>query len=190
MNYVVFDLETKTAIQGFDKKSFNELEISVAGVYDSSTDTYHTFTEEEFGQMWPIFEKADVMIGYNSISFDLPLLNNYYLGDLSQIKQLDLMKEIQNSLGRRLRLDSVAEATLGKKKSGHGLDAVEWWNAGEVQKVKDYCEQDVRVTKEIYEYMLKNGGVKYNDFGKIVSLKIDTSDWGEKEDNAMTKSMF
>ena len=55
-------------------------------------------------------------MGYNSNHFDIPLLNKYYPGDLTRIKSIDLLEEIRKSLGRRLRLDSVAEATIGAKK--------------------------------------------------------------------------
>ena len=49
-----------------------------------------------------------------------------------------ILKEIKNSFGRRMKLDQIAEATLGTKKSGHGLEAVEWWKKGEKEKVKKY----------------------------------------------------
>ena len=56
-----------------------------------------------------------------------PILNKYYAGDLGKIKSVDLLKEVKQVLGRRLKLDNVAEATLGKKKIGNGLEAVKWW---------------------------------------------------------------
>ena len=73
-----------------------------------------------------------MLITFNGDHFDIPLLNKYYPGDLTHIKSIDLLESIRESLGRRLRLDSVAQATIGAKKSADGLQAVRWWRVGEV----------------------------------------------------------
>ena len=96
------------------------------------------------------------------------------------------MKDIKKSLGRRIKLDTIAEATLGRNKSGHGLEAIVWWRNGEKQKVIDYCIEDVRITKDVYEYALKNKSLKYLDGKEIKEIKIDTTDWDKKEDSKMT----
>ena len=106
------------------------------------------------------------------------------------MKSLDLLKEIKNSLGHRIKLDTIAEATLGKNKSGHGLEAVTWWKQGKYDEVKKYCLDDVKITKEIYEYALKNGLLKYKDMGVIKDIKIDTSKWNDKGDSAITHTLF
>jgi DEAD/DEAH box helicase domain-containing protein len=125
-----------------------------------------------------------MLVGYNSDHFDIPLLNKYYPGDLTKLKSLDLLVEIKGALGRRLRLDTIAEATLGAKKSGHGLQAVEWWRDGKGDLVRTYCEDDVRLTKELYDYALKNGKLKYKDFGETRTIKLDTSSWEVLEEQA------
>ena len=155
MRKIVFDIETSNVFQDVGKADPALLDLSVVSIHDSDTDKYTSYTQEELSNLWPIIEKADMLIGYNSDHFDIPLLNKYYSGDLTKIKSLDLLKEIKNSLGRRLKLDSVAEGTLNRRKIGHGLQATTWWKNGEVEKVKKYCEEDVRITKELYEYALK-----------------------------------
>jgi DEAD/DEAH box helicase domain-containing protein len=131
-----------------------------------------------------------MLIGYNSDHFDLPLLGKYYSGDLTKIKSLDLLKEIKNSLGRRLKLDTIAEATLGINKSGNGLEAVTWWKQGKKEEVKKYCLDDVKITKEVYEYALKNGILKYKDGGVIKDIKLNTSKWDQKSSSAITHTLF
>ena len=127
------------------------------------------------------------MVTWNGEHFDIPLLNKYYPGDLTKIKSIDLMKEVQNVLGRRLRLDSVASATLGVSKSGHGLEAVEWWKNGEVDKIIKYCIDDVRITKDLYEYAVKNGSLKYKDVGGALrAVKLNTAPWSAPVASAMT----
>ena len=139
--------------------------------------------------MWPIFEKADALVGYNSNHFDIPLLNKYYPGDLTHIKSIDILESIRLSLGRRLRLDSIAQATIGAKKSADGLQAVRWWREGKIDEIKKYCEQDVRVTKKVFDFALQNGYVLFKDGYRKKEIKLDISTWETKNDTSMTHSL-
>lgn len=189
MRYIVFDLETQNIFQDVGSNDVTALDISVATVYDSIEDQYTTVTIDELHTLWPIIEKADALVGYNSNHFDIPLLNKYYPGDLTHIKSIDLLESIKASLGRRLRLDSVAQATVGAKKSADGLQAVRWWREGEIAKIKKYCEQDVKVTKKIFDYALEHGHVLYKDGYRKKEIPLDTSSWREKEEVSMTHSL-
>ncbi len=189
MRKIVFDIETSNQFSEVGSGDPAALDLSVICIHDSETDEYTSYLQEDLGSLWKILEGADMLIGFNSDHFDIPLLNKYYPGDLTNIKSLDLLKEIHASLGRRIKLDIIAEATLGEKKSGHGLDAIKWWRAVEKQKVIDYCIQDVKVTKKIYDYARKHGKVKYKDLGKIKEIKLDTSKWEEKKDSTLTHTM-
>jgi len=175
MRVLTFDIETEGEFQG--NGDFSNLEVTVVGVHDSQTDAYTSYLKDELHKLWPLFERADVIVGYNSEHFDLPILNKYYAGDLTKLKSVDLLKEVKQVLGRRLKLDNLAEATLGRKKSGHGLEAQKWWAQGEVEKVRAYCLDDVRLTRELYDYAKKNGGLKYKDYDGIRDIKLDTSGW-------------
>ncbi len=189
MNYVVFDIETRNIFQDVGRADPVLLDISIVGVYDQATDAYTSYTQEEFGAMWPIFEKADMLIGYNSDHFDIPLLNKYYPGDITKIKSLDILKEIKDSIGRRVRLDQVAEGTLGKRKNGHGLEAVEWWKKGEIEKIRKYCLMDVRITKEVFDYALANNKLLFKEGGKKNEIKLNTAAWLTSAENAMTHTL-
>ncbi len=189
MRKIVFDIETSNQFSDVGSANPAALDISVVCIYDSESDAYLSFEQEQFSELWKYIESADMLIGFNSDHFDIPLLNKYYPGDLSHIKSLDLLKEVYESLGRRIKLDTIAEATLGKKKSGHGLQAIQWWRNGEKQKVIDYCIQDVKVTKEIYDYARAHNNVKYKDLGKIKEIPLDTAKWEEKRDAALTHTL-
>lgn len=189
MKYVAFDIETRNIFQDVGRADPVLLDISVVCIYDSSTDKYHSFLVEELPNLWPILEKTEMLVGYNSDHFDIPILNKYYAGDLTKIKSLDLLKEIRDSIGRRVRMDQVAEATLGKKKSGHGLQAVEWWKTGEIDKIKKYCQMDVKITKELFEYALKNNELLFKEDGKKNKIQLDTSKWLEVNEHAMTHTL-
>lgn len=186
MREIVFDIETTNTFADVGSSDPAALDISVVCIYDSHTDEYSHFLQEDLPKLWKILEHADVLIGFNSDHFDIPLLNKYYPGDLTNIKSVDLLKAVHSSLGRRIKLDTLAEATLGEKKSGNGLEAILWWRNGEKQKVIDYCIQDVAVTRKLYDYALEHGVLKYKDLGKIRDILIDTSTWRTKEDHSMT----
>ncbi|HEY0964833.1 MAG TPA: ribonuclease H-like domain-containing protein [Candidatus Paceibacterota bacterium] len=191
MRYVVFDLETQNIFSEVGSSDPTALDISVATAYDSETDTYTTVTIDDLQKLWPIIEKADALVGYNSNHFDIPLLNKYYPGDLTQIKSIDLLEDIRLALGRRLRLDSVAQATVGAKKSADGLQAVRWWREGKVKEIMKYCEQDVKVTKQVFEYARKNGHIKFKDGTRNRELVLNTAHWEELDSEAaMTHSLL
>lgn len=187
MNYVVFDIETTEPV---GPGELTDMNISVVSVYSSADDSMQSFLEKDFGKMWKIFEEADAIVGYNSEHFDIPILNKYYSGDLSQIKSIDILKYIKESYGRRVKLDDIAAATLGTKKSSHGLQAVKWWQEGKIAEIIQYCEDDVRITKDVFFFALNNGFLKLKDFkGETVQIPIKTDTWGEKEDASVTFSM-
>lgn len=175
---ITFDIESISDSVVRGHIDVNEQELIVVAIHDSLTDTYSSYSREELPQLWPILEHADFLIGFNSDSFDIPLLNRYYPGDLSHILSLDLLVEVQKVLGRRIRLQSLAEATLGRGKSGDGLKAGEWWREGKKDLVREYCIEDVRLTRELYDYAMKHGKLKYKDLREKRDIKLDTSEWG------------
>lgn len=156
MPEIVFDIETIGDIRFFDT-----LKVTVVSVYDFGTNTTVSFEEHELGQLWPLFEKADRLIGYNSEHFDVPVLSKYYTGDLFAFPHLDMMKVVKESTGKRFKLDDLAKATLQTQKSADGLQAMKWFEEGKIDEIKKYCEQDVRITKELYEYGRKNKMLYY-----------------------------
>lgn len=188
MRTVIFDIETSNWFSEVGGNNPADLSIALVGIQDSETG-YTSFLEHEFPRLWKILEQTDVLVGWNSDHFDVPLLNKYYPGDLSRIRSLDLMNEIYRSLGRRLKLDAVAEGTLGEKKTGHGGQSIKWWRDGEVEKVRQYCLKDVELTKGIFDYALKNGKIKYRELGTTREIALDTRAWLTTAAKPMTFSM-
>lgn len=189
MRKIVFDIETSNIFSEVGSSDPAALDIAVVGIHDSETDSYQAFFQEELKDLWPILERADMLIGFYSEHFDLPLLNKYYPGDLTKIKQLDILKEIRKQYGRGMKLDQLAEGTLEKKKSGHGLQATVWWKQGEREKVRQYCLDDVKITKEIYDYAIENQKLIFKEGPALKEIKLDTSDWEKPSENKMTFSL-
>lgn len=188
MRVVTFDIETANWFSEVGGSDPADLKIALVGIHDSETG-YASFLESELPQLWKILEKTDLLVGYNSDHFDIPLLNKYYPGELSRIRSLDLLKEIYTALGRRIKLDSVAEGTVGENKSAGGAQSIKWWRSGEVEKVREYCLKDVELTKKIFDYALQKGHVKYKELGKTREIKLDTSKWLAENKSAMTFTM-
>jgi DEAD/DEAH box helicase domain-containing protein len=160
---VVLDIETQNTFDEVGGYFTDKLKVSLVGCYFYDTDTYESFLEEDLPALFSRLERCTRIIGYNSIGFDMPVLNNYYPGDLLTIGQLDILQHISKELGYRIKLDDVAKATLGTQKSGHGLQAVAWWKEGNIAAIREYCLQDVKVTKEVYEFALQNGYILFDD---------------------------
>lgn len=189
MRKITFDLETQNVFQDVGSNDPADLDLSVVCIHDSEDNEYKSFFTNELGKLWPIIEKADLLITWNGEHFDIPILNKYYPGDLTKIKSLDLMKEVQNVLGRRLKLDSVGEATLNRNKSGHGLEAIEWWRKGELDKLVRYCIDDVKLTKDLYDFAVKNSKLKYKEFGTLKDIPLNTTMWEVPASVAMTHTL-
>jgi len=189
MRKIVFDIETSNLFSDVGSTNPADLTLSVICIYDSVDDKYQHFLVDDLPRLWPILEKADLLIGYNSDHFDIPLLNKYYPGDLTKIKSLDILKEIRNSYGRRMKLDQVAEGTLGAHKTSDGIQGTRWWNEGQYQKVIDYCLMDVKITKEVYEYARTNNKLYFQEGGQKIEIKLDTSKWEDAQDSVITHTL-
>ncbi|OGH68337.1 MAG: hypothetical protein A3I29_00925 [Candidatus Magasanikbacteria bacterium RIFCSPLOWO2_02_FULL_44_11] len=172
-NEIVFDIETQNTFSDVNN-DFSKLKISCVSIYRFSDNTYESFEEHELGKLWPILEKSDRLIGYNIEHFDLPVMNNYYPGNLLQFPYLDIMKEVKSSLGIRLKLNDIAMATLDIKKSAEGLQAIRWWKEGKIDEIKKYCEQDVLVTKELYDFGKQNKQLFYKTLtGEVLPFRVN-----------------
>ncbi len=171
-NIVYFDLETQRSFGDVGgAKNKDKMGISVGVAYSTHTEQYHVFGEDQTDDLVDMLIKADLVVGYNHMYFDYPVLQGYTILDLpNQTVNLDMMVDIEQILGHRLKLDSLASASLGTGKSADGLDALRWWqeykktgNNEPMMKIAEYCCYDVKVTKEVHEFGIKNGFLKYND---------------------------
>ena len=187
MKGLVFDIETTNAFDQV-RKTPEDLDLSVVGVYSYPKDQYSAYTQETLPELWDLLRDIDTLIGFNNNHFDTPLLNKYAPMDLKkEFASIDLLESIRRSLGRRVRLDWVAKGTLDSSKSGDGLQAIKLWNQGEREKVIQYCLDDVAITKKLFDYALKNKELLYNDLGSVHTVPIDTSEW--KHDDMLEGSM-
>lgn len=159
--YVVLDVETQKGFNEVDRKKLHLLKVSVACLYDSASDRYLAFEEKELSKMEPYLKNADLVIGFNIRDFDFEVLQPYLLTSLKDLPLLDILVEFEKARGHRISLQSVAQATLKSSKSGSGWDAIEHFKAGRMEELKKYCIDDVRITRDVYEYGLKHGKIHF-----------------------------
>lgn len=181
-NKIVFDIETKNTFEDVGgQANIGKLEASVVGVYSYAADTYRAFEEREFSELGEVLQRASLLVGFYSKKFDVPVMEKYFPFKLAAVKHMDILEEIEKRLGRRIGLGVLAEANLGVGKSAHGLEAIEFWKRGELQKLKDYCLQDVKITKEIYDRILTQKYLWIPDRNVPQMTKLDFSDYKETE---------
>jgi len=176
---VVLDLETQYTFREFSDPK--KLEVTVAVLYDYKNNSLSSYFKKDLNKLFSILESASYIIGYNINSFDMQVLQAYYPGDVIHFKTFDILDDIKKILGRRLALNDVVYATLGKKKSGHGLQAIELYKEGKLEELKSYCMDDVRLTCELFDYGVKNNKIFYlNENGKT-EIKVDWEKYIEEE---------
>lgn len=180
MLQLILDVETKKTFEEVGGYFPEKLEVSFVGVCvrqgGVGKGEMLGFFERDFKDLFPLLEKADVVIGFNIDNFDMPTLIPYYSADITKIPTLDVMNRIKDSVGHRIGLDAVAKATLGIGKTGDGLDAIKYYKNGDFESLKKYCQQDVAVTRDVYDYGLSKGSVKFhNKWNRLIECKVDFS---------------
>jgi hypothetical protein len=151
--------------------------ISVAVTYSTKLGEYRIYEEEETNDLINQLVRADLVVGFNHISFDYEVVMGHTIFDFrDQVRSLDLLVELEKKLGHRLKLEAVAAASLGTGKTADGLEAIRWWQQGKMAEIAEYCAFDVKVTKCVHEYGAKNGFVKYHDRnGREQSVAVEWS---------------
>ena len=163
----IFDIETDALLDGVTK-------LHCMVILDPDTgEMMSLHTPEEIAQGLKVLENAELVIGHNIMSFDIPVLVKLFgyspregqcVRDTLICTRL-IYPDIKNTdftLSRRpgavlpLRLfgSHSLEAwgfRLGEYKDdfGKSTDWAEW-----SQEMQDYCEQDVRVTKRLWDMIL------------------------------------
>lgn len=180
MKQIILDVETQKVFSDVGGYFPEQLGISFVGVClrdgFGGEGEMKGFFEKDLPQLFPLLEEADVVIGFNIDGFDISTFAPYYQGDLSKIPTLDLLTQIKKSVGHRISLDSCAKATFNQQKTGDGLDAIRYYRQGRLTELADYCLQDVRLTRLLYDYGRQKGHVKfYNKWNRLIECPVDFS---------------
>src|SRR5580693_1990262 len=173
-NIIYFDLETqKSADEVGGWGNISKMGMSIGVTYSSANGGYKIYGEQQVDDLIKDLQRADLIVGFNNLRFDYEVLHGYTSFDLAQLPTLDMLVELQNELGHRLSLDSIATATFGVEKTAEGLQAIQWFREGKLLDIAEYCCYDVKITKLVHEYGTQQRQLHYtNRFGKKLTVAV------------------
>jgi DEAD/DEAH box helicase domain-containing protein len=172
MNLVYFDLESQKTFQEVGGRDPSKLLLACGVTWSTARNDFAVYWEKDVPALIAELKSADRVIGFNIINFDYEVLKPYAPGEnLRSIRSTDMLQDIYRALNFRLSLDSIAKATLGAAKTADGLQSVQWFRDGELDRVAEYCKADVDITRRVYEFGREHGFVQY--YSKLGSkLKV------------------
>ncbi|MBK6794508.1 MAG: ribonuclease H-like domain-containing protein [Anaerolineales bacterium] len=163
MNYVFFDLETQNLFDDVGgRDNIEKLKLACAVTFSTAKNDFSVYWEQDVSALLAELRSATKVIGFNLLQFDYKVLQPYAPQvRLASIPTLDMMLDLQKNLGFRVGLDNLAGASLGAAKTADGIQSVEWFRKGELDKVAEYCKADVDITRRVFEFGRDNGFVYY-----------------------------
>ena len=175
---VIFDVETqRSAAEVGGWGNTHLMRLALAVVYDSATGVFETYTEERGEALVDRLFRAPAVVGFNSRRFDYAVLRAYTTRDLAKLPTFDLLEEIHQKLGYRLSLDHLATHTLGRGKTGDGLQSLVWWKEGKLDLIEAYCKMDVELVRDLLEFAAREGHILFQrKTGELVKLPVE---WDE-----------
>jgi DEAD/DEAH box helicase domain-containing protein len=152
--------------------------VSVAVLGETQPAQVQVYREADLERLAQRLKELDLVVGFNIKRFDYRVLQPYTAVDLAALPTLDILEEIQKSLGHRLSLGHLAEKTLGEQKTGDGLLALELYAAGKWEELESYCRQDVLLTQRLFAFGVEKGYLLYQHRqGALVRIPVD---WQEE----------
>ena len=179
MNALIYDIEIVKAVPTKEPRiegveycigwgDHANMGVSVVCAYDYETERYRVFTKETFGELAELMQSRSPLVAHNIIGFDNQVI---HACGISQPPPeglcYDTLVELWRAAGLGNRwggseyagfsLDTAAEVNFGRRKTGNGALAPVHWQRGQIGKVIDYCLEDVRLTRLLFERMALEG---------------------------------
>ena len=197
MRILYFDLETKrSADEVGGWSNIMDMGMSIGILWDTHDSKFHIYNENETSELFRHCKKADMVVGFNHIGFDYKVLagcvapnaneRQRTYGELVNLNNFDMLLELKKVLGHRLKLDSIASPTLKISKSADGLQALEWYKKGELDKIIKYCQDDVAITRDVHCYAMEHGKLFYESLGGIKEVALS---WSPKKEQPKPTQM-
>ena len=144
--------------------------ISVIGAYDYAESRYRVFCADNFAEFLALCAARAPLVSFNGIGFDDKVINAEMGPDIGVMPpsfRYDLLAEIWRADGldptfggnshTGYGLDATCEVNFGIGKTGNGALAPVLWQQGRVGEVIDYCLNDIRITKRLFDHAVVLG---------------------------------
>jgi hypothetical protein len=139
-------------------RDYAGMHISCICAYELATGDYRVFLEDNFQAFQELANQSEWVIGFNSERFDDEVCR---ANGIQISTNYDLLLETWSAAGvnpagpfgaahKGFKLDDIAQANLGVRKSGEGANAAILWQQGKFGQVIDYCLRDVRLTVQLF----------------------------------------
>jgi DEAD/DEAH box helicase domain-containing protein len=175
------DLETqRLAAEVGGWQNTHLMRVSVAVLFDSLEDRFLVYEEDDIDALLARLEKANLIVGFNIKRFDYQVLSAYTSKPLELLPTFDVLEDVFKRLGFRLSLKHLAAETLDQEKTADGFQAVEWFRQGEMEKLTEYCRQDVAVTRDLFRFGLENGHLVFREKKENRRVRLSL-DWNLEE---------
>lgn len=197
----VFDAEIKKRIEDCSNgwQSHDEMGVSVLVIFDYVTMRYRVFDDKNAAEAIAILSTYDLVVGFNTVGFDWKLIKATWpamfpikinpIPDGAVVREdgcisrnFDILREIWLTL--RLdpdnfnpkthggyKLDDVAWDTIRMRKTANGALAPVMYQEGRIAEVIDYCIEDVRIEKTLFEFIAKHGFCIRN--GNVIEIPFE-----------------
>lgn len=175
---VVFDLEIKNVIEpgvpGKGWRDFGHMGISVGVARDYESGDTRVFMDDNLAELAVLLEEADLIVGFNIIEFDLPLLySTLNCAPKRDLAIYDLLAQsriaYRKGFAKGMRLDDHLLGTFGPNsvKTESGADAPIFWQKRQLGRLISYCIADVARESMLFEHVYRHGWVSTPNFGKV-----------------------
>ena len=111
---------------------------------------------EPMAELLKLFDEATLIVAYNGLAYDFPLLLKHYAGKdrykrfwSHRLKTHDPFSRIKEVVGHWPKLDDLLTANKLQTKSSTGLEAIQMWYDGRHDELLAYCTDDVRLLAEL-----------------------------------------
>jgi hypothetical protein len=176
MRVIVFDIESRLWASDLDPKD-NEhgwelLRQGKGGasaivLYDSYDEWVYSYDDHEAEAAARHLEAADLLVGFCSETFDLPVMEGLARRRLRIRQHYDIYAAMAATCAARglkpgkgdLKLDRLARRNLGRGKIEHGSNAKKLAADGWFGKLFRYCADDVHLTHDLFLKIVDDGGL-------------------------------
>ena len=150
---IFFDVETLRLSHEVEGGWSNIARFGLAvGITWDEEHKFRRWFEPEVGALVSELARFERIITFNGERFDFEVLRGYQRVDDLYKKSFDLLSDLYRQLKFRIKLDDLARETLGLKKTGNGLEVVQWWREGRREEVCAYCENDVQLLVDLVKF--------------------------------------